>query len=402
MASIAPATVFTWGKEDPERPIGGAEFNAAVLPPSAFNRDLLTPSAPAGRRRAPMFGPASKRDVGRRSVPAANTSERSTPSASAVAVAEPSVAPSDYNRDALKPAGRRCSSCIAARLDGRSAYRGKTPRAFKRGAVHRRPPQSASAMPLDASTSDVAPAQEAPMQFDKPPLPVLAEAAGQLSTVAADTALRDRLDEIRQQAVALGVRQMASPADFTPGQPGERIWQTLADEVKAVAAELSAASSVDAAAAVSTARARPRPATAAEVGQVGAEVAKLGADTRKAAKLAIMSDIEKEGLRSGEPKTAAQEAAVLNHFFNTSLKRPGWLQRQTSKATSEKDYLAIAVIRNLNRHLGGASIPNKVSRGDALITLMNTFVSANEVDQLKTAVALGKKYGYNFVANRPF
>ncbi len=194
---------------------------------------------------------------------------------------------------------------------------------------------------------------------------------------------------------------MSSPADFTPGQPGERIWQTLADEVKAVAGELSAPTSADAATAVSTARARPRPATAADVGQVEAEVAKLGSETRKAGKIALMSNLEREGLRSGDPKTATQETAVLNHFFNTSSKQPGWLQRQAMKATSDKDYLTVADIHALNRKLRGVGIPSRASRGDALVALMTTYDSASQADQLKfIRTNLAKKY--NFVANGPF
>ena len=115
MTSIAPAGVYVWGDEDPKRPIGGASFNAAVLAPSDYNRDLIQPSAPAGRRRAPMF--ASQLDqrssVTRRTADlkdAHNTSERPTPSASAVLTPEPLHAPSEFDRDLIEPvrgAGRR-------------------------------------------------------------------------------------------------------------------------------------------------------------------------------------------------------------------------------------------------------------------------------------------------------
>ena len=128
---------------------------------------------------------------------------------------------------------------------------------------------------------------------------------------------------MKQQAVALSVRRSTSPADFASGQPGERVWQALAEAVAQAAAELSAGSSTAVETAIGTPTARPRPATTAEtaaiatelgkvgaeVGKVGTEVGKVGTETRRVAALSLLSTVEKEGTRTGEPKTPAQ--AVL-------------------------------------------------------------------------------------------
>ena len=154
MTSIAPAGVYVWGDEDPKQRSGGATYDAEILPPSAYNRDLIQPS---DRRRAPKY--TSQRS--------ASFIVRPTPSASAEYTPEPIIEPSEYNKDQIEPVRG------AGRLDGRSAYIGKSPRLFVRGMIH-------SVSPLDASTPDVPPAQQAPEQVDKPSLEAIAEAAGQL------------------------------------------------------------------------------------------------------------------------------------------------------------------------------------------------------------------------------
>ena len=162
-------------------------------------------------------------------------------------------------------------------------------------------------------------------------------------------------------------------------------------------------------AAVGAPRARPRPATTADsaavataVGKVGAEVGNLGVETRRIAALSLLSNDEKEGVRTGEPRTSDQETAVLANFYNTHPKRPGWLQRQASKATTEKDYLTIAEIGIVNRDLGGRLFPAKTLRGNALATLIARYLAAAPNVQLRAAVNVGKKAGFNFVSNSLF
>ena len=92
-------SVYTWGTENPKNKIGGARFDAYVLPPSVYDRDLLT-ARKGSRYHAKSNAPTETGRGSRlhRGVSAAGTT---TPSASAAAIGPAAQPPSAYDRNLL-------------------------------------------------------------------------------------------------------------------------------------------------------------------------------------------------------------------------------------------------------------------------------------------------------------
>ena len=117
MTGIAPRGAFVWGAEDPTRRIASARELTPIIPPSAYNKNQLTPSVPGSRVTAPHYAAqesayagaalAQRRrellETGRATASNGyNASAMPTPSTSARYTPEPSPPSASYNKGMLE------------------------------------------------------------------------------------------------------------------------------------------------------------------------------------------------------------------------------------------------------------------------------------------------------------
>jgi hypothetical protein len=375
------ANVYTFGVENPLTPSAGASFGAELLLPSAFNRDALKPSASCGRRRAPMFAPqgspyrgavlsrrsAAVRDLGLGvAADGGNTSQDPTPSASASYTPEQVLEPDEFNKQLPKPVN-------GGRRDGKAVYRGIAPRKHQRGHLTRSSPaeQYGVVAPLQSIIPAVSPSQptDVVQQQGKPSLEDISDAAGQLATVAADSVLKDKLDEIKSQALALAVKRQATPNQFVPGMPLERSWQLLADSVMEAAEEIGAADPAALQATLAAPAERSRLVTKEDISSL---------------KVALESDMPRN------------EDEVLNLLANAAT----WLSNQANKGGSNIGSITLAALDKIYASFKNKPLVNsKTTRKEAFPEFEDAFYTLPENEQVEVAVALGRaaKGGINFM-----
>ncbi len=326
------ATVYTWGHEDPRRKIGGARYAADILPPSAYDRNMLH-AAKGARRRATGVAPGSGSRL-HRGISA--DWGRATPSASAVEGSAKEIPPEAYDRNLL----RRPSQA--------GPYVGLRPRDRESALAYLR-----SGLSDGLGGGTVAP--EAADLPARPSLTELAETAATLAESVADQRTRNRLNEIRQVATALAVKlRMAGPKAIE--EADERRWQELNDQLSTIAGGLvpDAAPTTGAASEAvrqAVAGAPPRP--------VAATRADIAFSTRQLA--AAIQSGPSQGTRSqGVVYDPKDEATVLSNFQKFVAEQEKL--SQTALGYKTKDKLAAAYRLAGNSY----SATSKVSRWDML------------------------------------
>lgn len=388
------AHVYSFGVENPLTPSAGATFVAEAPLPPAFNRDALKPSAPYGRRRAPMFAAqgspyrgailtrrsAAVRDLGLGvAEDGGNTSQDPTPSMSA-SFTEAVLEPDEFDKDILTPAqpvGVDTDISVNRRRDGKAAYRGIAPRKHRRGRLTRSSAADGASgiapvfdpsgiMPTGATQSV---GGEPLTQQGKPSLEDISEAAGQLSAVAADSDLRDRLDEIKSQAVALAVKLRTSPSEFVPGMPLERSWQLLADSVMGAASEIGAADPAALQATLASPAERPRPAAAEDISSL---------------RLALDNDIPGD---DGETQILLRNATI-------------WLKKQDGISGSKRGSITLKDLDTIYRtHIRRSGLTDMNVRLHAFQQFNRAYDGLTKKRQKPVAIALGRaaRGGINFL-----
>jgi len=377
--------VYTWGTEPPNTPSASASFGAEMLLPGEYNRDRIKPSAPCGRRRAPMFAPqgspyrgavlsrrsAAVRDLGLGvAADGGNTSQDPTPSVSASYTPERPIEPDKFNADAIEPMPRVVASNGKGRRDGKLAYRGIAPRKHKRGHLTRSSaaiaPASAAVTPGLASMAPQVPLVEQP---SKPSLEEISEAAGQLSAVAADSDLRDKLDEIKSQAVSLSMKKRTSPGEFAPGAPLERSWQLLADSVMEAASEIGSADPAALQTTLTTPAERSRVATTEDISS-------------------LRTTLERD-----VPVTPEEEETLL---ANAST----WLTKQPDARGTSRGSINLSALNKIyGTFTSGMGLSDTKSRKKAFKQFNEDFSFLTEGEQVPVAVMLGRaaRSGINFL-----
>jgi hypothetical protein len=296
-----------------------------------------------------------------------NTSQDPTPSASASYTPEPVLEPDEFNKNAIRPLGGQGDTKYQRR-DGKLAYRGIAPRRHQRGQLTR---SSAAMAPMPSQLAvapTVAPSQPTE-QLSKPSLEEISEAAGQLSTVAADSDLRDKLDEIKSQAVALAVKLRTSPNEFVPGMPLERSWQLLADSVMEAASQIGAADPAALQATLAAPAERSRGATAEDISS-------------------LRTTLERD-----VPVTAEEEETLL---VNAST----WLSKQPDARGSSRGSITLSALNKIyNTFSGGMGLTDTRSRKKAFKQFNEDFFMLDESEQVPPAVMLGRaaRGGINFL-----